>query len=364
MNSGNLTEENLLTIADEPPEKKSRLKNLMVYFQMFGFLLGFGLLAFVIYKIGFQTIFDALSRVGWGFLAVIALNGSRHFLRAFSLYLALPAEHRDFKFRYALAARLGGEAVSFVTFTGPFLGEATKAALLKRNTPLSEGVTAVVVDNILYDISVGLLILSGVGLLFLEYGSGGGDRMKYVLIGTALLIFISFIGLIFAVRGQFKPLTWLLTKLTEKDILPKFMQGKKQAIFNLEDNVYRFYKERRGAFFAVSSLILLSHTLSFIEVYVVLQMLGYEAFLTTAFIIESLNKIINSIFSFVPGTVGVSEGGNGIILRILGYTTATGVTLALVRRGAMLFWISIGLLVLLWRMVLRGSEHLKSKIPE
>lgn len=360
MNTGNLTEENPLTIADAPPEKKSKLKNLMVYFQMFGFLLGFGLFAFVVYRIGFQTIFDALSRVGWGFLLVIALNGSRHFLRAFSLYLALPAEHRDFKFRYALAARLGGEAVSFVTFTGPFLGEATKAALLKRNTPLSEGVTAVVVDNILYDISVGLLILSGVGLLFLEYGSGD-ETMKYVLLGTALAVFISFVVLIFAVRGQFKPLTWLLTKMTEKGVLPQFMQGKKQAIFNLEENVYKFYKERRGAFFAVSGLILVSHILSFTEIYLVLQMLGYEAFLSTAFIIESLNKIINSIFTFVPGTVGVSEGGNGIILKILGYTTATGVTLALVRRGAMLFWIIIGLLILLWRMILRGSEHLKNK---
>jgi hypothetical protein len=47
-----------------------------------------------------------------------------------------------------------------------------------------------------------------------------------------------------------------------------------------------------------------------------------------AYIIESLTKVINFAFAFVPGTIGVYEAGNGIILRTLGYTTAVGVALA------------------------------------
>lgn len=361
MSTDNLTDNNLLAAGNISGAKKSPLKNVMIYVQLAAFLGGIGLLAFVVYKIGFQTVVDALSRVGWGFLIVIGLNGSRHFLRALSLYLAIPSQHRLFKFRYAVAARLGGEAVSFLTFTGPFLGEATKAALLKRSVPLSQSVTAVVLDNILYDISVGLLILGGVGMMF--YVSGTGDEsMEYALLGVAAAMFVGLIAAIYALRRSIKPATWLLEKLSARNILPKFLETKKQAVFDVENNVYQFYKERKTAFAAVAGLIAVSHFLSFVEVYVVLQMLGFETYPSTAFIIESLNKIINSVFSFVPGTVGVSEGGNGVILKALGYTTATGVTLALVRRGAMFFWIVIGLLILLWRMFLRGSQHLKNRL--
>lgn len=356
MNTENLTGENPFT---EP--KKPLYKSLMVYFQLVSFLAGLGLLILVVYEIGLKTISDALGRVGWGFLLVIGLNGSRHLLRALSLYLALPPQHRSFKFRYAVAARLGGEAVSFVTFTGPFLGEATKAALLKRNVPLSQGVTAVVVDNILYDISVGLLVLGGVGAMFFVYGRGDA-KMEYALIGVSIAVALALVAVVFAARGNVKPASWLLTKLSAKNLLPGFIDRKKDAVFNLEKDVYQFYRERKRSFFAVSGLIAVSHVLSFVEVYLVLTMLGFEAYASTAFIIESLNKIINSVFGFVPGTVGVSEGGNGIILRALGYATATGVTLALVRRGAMLFWIIIGLFILLWRMVLRGSQQLKNRL--
>lgn len=363
MNSDNLTENNLLAAGNVSAPKKSPFKNLMIYVQLAAFLGGVGLLAFVVYRIGFQTVWDALSRVGWGFLIVIGLNGSRHFLRSWSLYQAIPPQHRAFKFRYAVAARLGGEAVSFLTFTGPFLGEATKAALLKRSVPLAQGVTAVVLDNILYDMSVGLVILGGVGTMFYVYGTGD-ESMEYALLGVAAVMFLGLVAAIYALRKNTKPATWLLNTLSKRNLLPGFLESKKEAVFDVENNVYQFYKERKLAFAAVAGSIAVSHLLSFVEVYVVLTMLGFEAFPSTAFIIESLNKIINSVFSFVPGTVGVSEGGNGVILKALGYTTATGVTLALVRRGAMFFWIVIGLLILLWRMFLRGSQHLKNRMSE
>lgn len=51
----------------------------------------------------------------------------------------------------------------------------------------------------------------------------------------------------------------------------------------------------------------------------------------------------------MPATIGVYEGGNGVILHTLGYATATGVVLGLVRKGAIIFWTMIGLVILLWK---------------
>ena len=58
--------------------------------------------------------------------------------------VSVPPEHRRFSFMQAFAARLGGEAMSFLTFAGPLLGEPTKIALLRRRVPLVHGVPALV----------------------------------------------------------------------------------------------------------------------------------------------------------------------------------------------------------------------------
>lgn len=363
MSAENLTENESLPIEKSVAENKSKFGSPLLWIQFVTFILGSGLLVFVIYKIGFQTIIDAFAKIGWGFLAIVALNGTRHFIRALCIYLAIPAQHRTFKYRYAVSARFAGEAVSFLTFTGPLLGEATKAALLKKRVPLSHGVTAVVVDNILYDISVALLILGGVGVMFYVYGGGESSAVRYVLYGVAVFASLIIVAIITAAKSRVKPLSWTLKKLSEKKWLPRFLQSKQKDVYELEDNIHKLYIHRRSTFFAMFGLIILSHVLSVCEVYLALYLLGFTSDASTAYIIESLTKVINFTFSFVPGTVGVYEGGNEIILRSLGYAAATGVTLALVRRGAILFWTAVGLIILLWRGVSRGTRHLTRREP-
>ena len=363
MSVENLTENESLPVENAVPKNKARFGSPMVWLQFITFILGLGLLVFVIYKIGFHTLIDAFTKVGWGFFLIVALNGARHFIRALCLYLAVPSQHRAFKYRYAVAARFAGEAVSFMTFTGPLLGEATKAALLKKRVPLAHGVTAVVVDNILYDISVALLILGGVGVMFYVYGSGESQAVRYVLYGVAFFASLMIVAIVAAAKSRVKPLSWAFKKLNEKNWLPRFLEAKQKGVYELEDNIHELYSKRRATFFAMFGLIVLSHVLSVVEVFSALYMLDVfpTPTFSIAYIIESLTKVINSVFSFVPGTVGVYEGGNGIILRSLGYTTLVGVTLALIRRGAILFWKFVGLIILLWRGIARGTQHLKRR---
>lgn len=364
MSSENLSESSNLAI--EPPaalSSKPKSKNPMIWVQSITFVLGLSLLFYLIYKTGFKTIGEIVSRIGWGFLVVVALNGLRHAVRAFCIYLIISKENPSVKYINALAARLGGEAVSVVTFTGPFLGDMTKAALLKRDATLSHSAATIIVDNIIYYASVVLMILCGVGALF--YTIGGEDRvLRYTLIGIAVFALAFFVMMAVAVTKQVKPMSWVVSRLINRNWLPGFIARRKDPIFDIEETVYQFYNERRAAFFALFGLIVFSHALSVVEVFYVMELLGFEPTVLTAFIIESLNKVINSAFSFVPGTVGVYEGGNGIILKIFGYTTATGVALALVRRGAIFFWTFVGLLILLGRTITRGAKQQENEEDE
>ena len=357
MSIKNIAENNLVAAENKPNQSKLTLKSFALPFQLLILALGIGLLVFVVRQIGLPTIREAFDKVGWGFLIVLLLSGGRHFLRALCLYLAVPATHRTFKYRYALAARLGGEAVSFLTFTGPLLGEATKAALLKNRLPLAQGVTAIVVDNILYDMSVLVMILAGVLLMFSAYGNGD-HRMNEVMFGIVAVGLIVGIALFLMAKYRVKPLTALLNEIEKRGWMPKFLAKKKENIFQVEADIFQFYETRRMTFYAISLIIFVSHALSVAEVFIALRLLGFDTTVVNSYIIESLTKVINMVFSFVPATVGVYEGGNGIILHSLGFAVATGVMLALVRRGAMLFWMFVGVIILLRRTFLRGTRRL------
>lgn len=360
MSVENLTGEEPLTIGSSAGQNKPKIKNSILWLQVIVFLAALALLFYVLSKIGLQTILDALTTVGWGFLVIIGLNGSRHLLRALSVYLAIPEDHRAFKYRYAVSARLGGEAVNVLTFTGPLLGEATKAALLKKRVPLAKGAAAVVVDNILYDISVILVILGGVLVMFYNFGSGD-KAMRYALFIITAVASTAILGILLAAKFRVKPLSWLIRKLSKRNLVPQIILKRQARIHEVEDNVYQFYTHRKASFYAIFGIDFLAHALSVCEVYVALKMLGYEASTATAYIIESLTKVINFAFGFVPGTIGVYEGGNGVILKSLGYTTAIGVTLAIVRRGAILFWTVVGLIILLWRGISGGTQRLSKQ---
>ncbi|HKU72511.1 MAG TPA: ABC transporter permease, partial [Pyrinomonadaceae bacterium] len=94
------------------------------------------------------------------------------------------------------------------------------------------------------------------------------------------------------------------------------------------------------------------------------KMLGFHPQVAQAYIIESLTKVINFAFAFVPGTIGVYEGGTEVILQKgLGFTPAAGLALALVRKAAIVVWTSIGLLVLTWRTLPNAWRRILDRSP-
>jgi putative ABC transport system permease protein len=335
-----------------------------IWLQSIAFLLGVGLLVYVINRVGMQPIFDALIRIGFGFFILLAISGSRHVFRTISMAAAVPAEHRRFSFLQAFAARLGGEAISFLTFTGPLLGEATKVALLRRRVPLTYGVPALVVDNLIYNLSVVFFILSGACVMLFTYNLP--PLVHYTLIAIALIAALGIVAAALAAKRRIMLVTALVDQMARLRLSPKVILKRRQHINHIESKVYDFYKHHPGAFFAMISCNLLAHVASVGEVYLTLRMLGFSANIAQSYIIESLTKVINFVFAFVPGTIGVYEGSTEVVLQTLGFAAATGVTLALVRKAGTVFWTSIGLLILTWRTlpnawgrVLDRSPHLR-----
>jgi putative ABC transport system permease protein len=309
-----------------------------------------------------QPLFDALLRIGFGFFVVLGLSGLRHVLRTISMRAAVPAEHRRITFRHAFAARLGGEAISFLTFTGPLLGEATKVALLRKRVPLTYGVPALVVDNLIYNLSVVFFVLSGAVVMLLRYPLPPGVYVVLLIIAAVAASGILIAAI--AAKRRVMLLTWIIDRLGELRLSPKVILKRRHHIYHLEQKVYDFYKHHPGAFFLMIACNLLAHAASVAEVFLALKMLGFQPQVAQAYFIESLTKVINFVFAFVPGTIGVYEGGTEVILQKgLGFTPAAGLALALVRKAAIVVWTSIGLLVLTWRTLPNAWRRILDRSP-
>ncbi|HEU0252872.1 MAG TPA: lysylphosphatidylglycerol synthase domain-containing protein [Pyrinomonadaceae bacterium] len=349
-------------LAEEPETTTSNTRRSFVWLQTLAFLLGLGLLIYVINRVGIQPLFDALLRIGFGFFVVLGLSGLRHFLRTISMRAAVPPEHRQITFRNAFAARLGGEAISFLTFTGPLLGEATKVALLRKRVPLTYGVPALVVDNLLYNLSVVIFVLSGACVMLATYPLPPAVSMVLLIIAVVAALGILIAAI--AAKRRVMMLTWVIDRLGELRLSPKVILKRRHHIYHLESKVYDFYKHHPGAFFLMIACNLLAHVASVVEVYVTLKMLGFNPQVAQAYIIESLTKVINFAFAFVPGTIGVYEGGTEVILQKgLGFEPAAGLALALVRKAAIVCWTSIGLLVLTWRTLPNAWRRILDRSP-
>jgi hypothetical protein len=344
---------------DRAQEKRERRS--VMWLQLVAFAFGLTLFIYVINRVGLQPVFDALTQIGLGFFLLLGISGLRHFFRAVPMYLAVPSEHRKFNLWQAFTTRLSGEAISFLTFTGPLLGEATKAALLRKRVPLVLSVQALVVDNLLYNLSVALFILSGACVMLATYDLPETAHYTLLLIAASAVLALFIVGL--AASRRVKPLTWLIEQLAARNFKPRALTKRREHIYDVESNIHDFYSRHRGAFIAIVAFDLVAHVSSVLEVYVTLRMLGFRPGFAAPYVIESLTKVINFVFGFVPATIGVYEGGTEVILRTLGFAAATGVTLALVRKAGMIFWTGIGLALLAKRTLPAATRGIIERHP-
>jgi putative ABC transport system permease protein len=331
-------------ITSDTGEPGRHRRGWLFYLHILAFLFGATLLVVLIRAVGLEPIFQALGQIHYGFLFLLGVAGVRHALRTFSMRLAVAPEHRRFTFWEAYTTRLAGETISFFTFTGPVLGEATKAALLRKRVPLASAVQALAVDNLLYNLSVAVFISTGALVMLATYDLPVGARLPLYGIAAGMTLVIVLVAV--AVISDVMPVTAAVDFFIRRGIKANWFSTKRVHFQRIESNVYDFYHQRPRSFFIMFACDFLAHATTVLEVAAVLWMLGFEPSVSVSYIIDSLTKVINLVFSFVPATIGVYEGGTGFILHTLGYAVATGLTIGIVRKASMIVWALVGLVML------------------
>ena len=318
--------------------KKSLFKKL----EIASLIAGLALLFYLIKRTGLDEIVRYFQLMGWGFALILALSAVRNLLRAGSWYFSIDPRHRALSFWSLINVMLAGEAIKYLTATGPLLGEPAKAAMVRRQVPLLAGFSSIVVENLIYNLSVALLMFAGLPALaaLVEVPA----RLKvagYIFAAvTVLAILVAWLS----IRGRSFVFARLLERLSGKSARIEAAASRTRS---LEESIYSFYEQRRGAFFSILGLNMAAHLVNVIEVYVILALIEQPASLSAGFVVESVTKIINAAFFFVPTRAGVYESGNEFVLQALGMSAGAGVALAIIRKLRAFVWAGYGLAVIL-----------------
>ena len=324
--------------------RNRRLAPLGIIFALLGLLL----FAYFIKKAGLTEIVAGIRRLGAGFALILAISAVRHVVRSLAWTICFEPPYR-LRFRDALAARLMGDALgNIIPLASVAVSEPSKAVFVKDRVPLIAGLSALAVENIFYSLSVALFILSGTTTLLLTFSLP--KALRYATIGAlATTLVILPLGF-FVIRREWKFLSGTLGLLSNRGIARKWMTKMTPRAETLEQRVYGFYKRNQSSFLIIFALELVFHLTGVAEIYTTLTYISPIAptFLT-AFILESVNRIINVAFKFVPLRTGVDEAGTGMLSKVLGFTTTIGVTLAIVRKARDIFWAAVGVALLFYK---------------
>jgi hypothetical protein len=310
-------------------------------------LLGLLLFAYFVSRAGAGEIVSNIQRLGAGFLLILAVSSTRYIVRALAWIRCIEPPHR-LPFRDAFAARLMGDALgNIVPFLSVAVSEPSKAVFVKDRVPLLVGLSALAIENIFYALSVALFIFSGTATLLLTFALPRG--LRYASIG-ALITTLVIIPLVYLViRRQTPFLSVALRFLSTRGVMTKLIGKVLPRAQSLEDRVYGFYATSQRSFLSIFLLDMCFHLAGVVEVFITLSFISpIPPTLTQAFILESVNRIINVAFKFIPLRAGVDEGGTGQVSKVLGFARGIGETLAIVRKGRDIFWSAVGLL-LIWK---------------
>ena len=312
-------------------------------------LLGLLLFAYFVRKAGVSEIIVGIKRLGFGFLLILAISAVRQTARSLAWTRCFESPH-SLRFRDAFAARVMGDALgNIIPLASVAVSEPSKAAFVTDRVPLMASLAALALENIFYSLSVVLLVFSGTAALLLSFSLP--KPLRYASLGAlAFMLVIAPLGF-FIIRRQLKFLSGPMSFLSGLGVARAWLTEKGiPRGRSLEDRIYGFYSRNGNRLFSIFLLEVCFHLAGIAEIYVTLSFISVvPPTLLTAFILESVNRIINVVFKFVPLRTGIDEAGTGMLAKVLGFTTAIGVTLAIVRKSRDIFWTAVGVTLIVRR---------------
>lgn len=325
-------------------------------------ILGMALFAYLIYAIGFWEIVHGIELFGWlGFAIILALYFIRLLARAIAWKLSVHPPY-ELRLRDTLPAVIIGEAMSSTIPLGIVASGTSKALVVRDKVTLTVGLSSVATENLFYSFTTALFLIAGGAVMTYQFDlSPEIVAAINVIIGT-LAVLVA-LGIAMVVR-QWHMASWCCQWLYVHGWFKRLLEKGRFDVRRFEDLIYGFYREFPSRFIPICLLEALYHVFGVVEVWYILTRISTFPSVTAAFLLESISRMINVVFKLVPFLIGVDEAGARFVGESLALAAGVGVTLAVIRKGRILFWSVIGIILLIKRGLSIRHIHEWLETPE
>lgn len=324
-------------------KRYARLKLLGVFLT----LIGVGLFVYFIYSVGLSEIASNIEKFGIaGFGIILAIYFFRILARASAWRLSVYEPYK-LELRDTVPAVIIGEAMSSLVPLGILVSGTSKAVAVRKRVPLVVGLSSIATENIFYSFTTAIFLLLGAFTFLRSFPLDDGWTLTVDILIAVLCIVLVF-GVVVLIK-QWHFASELCEKLYRRGIAKTWLEHGRGEVRLFENFIYGFYRKYPRRFLPIFVFEALFHILGVMEVWFVLGRIADNAPLLNAFLLESVSRLITIVFKLVPFLIGVDEAGAQFIGETIAAGAGVGITLAIIRKGRILFWTSIGLALILKR---------------
>lgn len=309
---------------------------------------GVGLFAYFVYSVGLREIADNIENFGiFGFFVILAIYAVRILMRSLAWRLSV-YEPYSLTLRDTVPAVIIGEAMSSMIPLGILISGTAKAVAVRKKLPLVVGLSSVATENLFYSFTTSLFLILGALTIVRSYTLDEGTTITIdVLIGAIVLVVI-FLLLLIIRQWHFASETceWMY----QKGWFSHLLEHGRLQVRLFENLIYGFYRRYPRRFLPICLFETAFHVLGVIEVWFILsRLISSSGHFLNAFLLESVSRLITIVFKLIPFLVGVDEAGAQFIAETVAIGAGVGITLAIIRKGRILFWTAIGIVLIVRR---------------
>lgn len=309
---------------------------------------GCALFAYLLVRLGASEILSLLLGVGWHFALIAAIYGCHQLLRTLAFRECITARERA-SYWDILRIRLSGEAVQFLTSTGPFLAEPSKVWLLKhRGLNTRQAVAVTISEYLIYTFTSAAFGVAGLAYLLIHF-----ELSRPASFAAAVILYMMG-AFLFAAIGAIVFRIYLIGAiikgLGKLSRIGRYVRVKERDVRDMEDLLFVVLRDNPRRFLQILAIELAAQALLVLELFVLLRTTGRPFPILQPVLIEAATKFVGLAFFFIPGQVGAAEGTYAFIFKTVGLPASAGFALAVARRLRSLLVAGAGLAFApLWR---------------
>lgn len=323
---------------------------------------GIVLFCYFVWSVGVREIVGNIEKFGIaGFAAILAIYFVRITMRATAWKLSVYQPY-SLSLRHTIPAVIIGEAMSSMIPLGILVSGTAKAVAVRKRVPLVVGLSSVATENLFYSFTTSAFLMLG-ALTFLRYFQLDDGWRWSIDVFIAVLGVLVVAGVVLVIK-QWHFASETCEILYRHGFARGLLEHGRSEVRLFENLIYGFYRRHPKRFIPICLIEAAFHVLGVLEVWFILSRLSEVFSLLNAFLLESVSRLITIVFKLVPFLMGVDEAGAQFVGETVGAGVGIGVAIAIIRKGRILFWTGVGLILIVKRgLTLRdirqaeGSGH-------